>query len=90
VRQKRADDVHDPGDVQVDLALPVVLLEVGDGRDQLNAGIVEQQIGGAQAGSAWYTTFAVASAPAQRLIAQPAEPGSRSAEALALLGTLAA
>jgi hypothetical protein len=34
--------------------------------------------------------FPIASAPGQRLIAQPAEPGSRSAESLALLSTLAA
>ncbi|GAA2077148.1 helix-turn-helix transcriptional regulator [Actinomadura alba] len=33
--------------------------------------------------------FSMTSPPDQRLIAQPAEPGSRSAEALALLGTLA-
>ncbi|MBB6347057.1 helix-turn-helix domain-containing protein [Nonomuraea muscovyensis] len=32
--------------------------------------------------------FPIASAPGQRLIAQPAEPGSRSAQALALLSTL--
>jgi transcriptional regulator with XRE-family HTH domain len=34
--------------------------------------------------------FPIASAAGQRLIAQPAEPGSRSAESLALLSTLAA
>ncbi|MBB4936811.1 transcriptional regulator with XRE-family HTH domain [Streptosporangium album] len=33
--------------------------------------------------------FPIASAPGQRLIAQPAEPGFRSAEALAMLSTLA-
>ncbi|RCG21010.1 XRE family transcriptional regulator [Sphaerisporangium album] len=33
--------------------------------------------------------FPIVSAPGQRLIAQPAAPGSRSAEALALLGALA-
>jgi transcriptional regulator with XRE-family HTH domain len=34
--------------------------------------------------------FPITSTPGQRLIAQPAEPGSRSAETLALLSTLAA
>lgn len=34
--------------------------------------------------------FPIVSAPGQRLVAQPADPGSRSAETLALLGTLAA
>jgi hypothetical protein len=32
--------------------------------------------------------FLIAGAPGRRLIAQPADPGSRSAEALALLSTL--
>ncbi|MDX8147255.1 helix-turn-helix transcriptional regulator [Lentzea sp. BCCO 10_0061] len=34
--------------------------------------------------------FPITSAPGQRLVAQPAEPGSRSADALVLLSTLAA
>ena len=34
--------------------------------------------------------FPISSAPGQRLVAQPAEPGSRSADALVLLSTLAA
>lgn len=35
-------------------------------------------------------TFPIVSAPGQRLVAQPAEPGSRAAETLVLLSTLAA
>lgn len=38
----------------------------------------------------WMRTFDVAEAPGQQLLCYQAEPGSRSAEALSLLGTIAA
>jgi hypothetical protein len=49
VRQERADHVHQAGDVEVDLALPVVDLQLLDPGDELDARVVEDEIGLAEA-----------------------------------------
>ncbi len=49
VREERGDHVHQPADVEVDLALPVVDLQLLDAGDELDTGVVEHQVGLAEA-----------------------------------------
>lgn len=48
LRQERGDDVHDPGDVEVDLPLPVLDPQLFDRRDQLYPGVVQDEVGGTE------------------------------------------